>query len=498
MEKIIKRTLNKLSINEIFTICIFVIMILTILINKLGMFETNGIVYFLKVFTISVCVISCIISYFIEKNITFYVVLIATYTLFLCGSILGDLVGLINFGQTGFFTGYIFDMKLQMQALIYIITGMIGLNLGYIIYSRFRIKNEKINNCVDKVINKTNKDFAIIGIIFIVMGIIPSVMNIFTRIKISNEFGYVALFNSELVESYKVPFSILIPFFLLGVYIVLATCTKKNVIKITIAIQVIMIILSVLTGERAVAFSQLLIIIIYIGIKLPTKIKLKYIVVMAIALVLTGQIISAKRVNIESDLNLFEKSVKFISDQGTSNQVIMYTIERENEFDVKTRSLYTISPMINMIKYNAISSKIFKPDKVYGRTEEYANTMYSLPHKISYIVNPGMYAIGNGLGGSYIAELFLLGGFFAVLFGSSILAIVVCILYSLCKSSKLILFVALNCVMYVFLAPRGSYLEFLPPMIESAVVYLCIYASYRGFDYCKIRYFKSVIGDLYE
>ncbi|WP_346931039.1 O-antigen polysaccharide polymerase Wzy [Clostridium sp.] len=472
--KKINNAIKKISVAEMYFICSTIVFIILLILAEFNITSVN----MWKITTVIICVLNCVLSYISEKNMTFIVVFNATYMLFLSGLVMADLIGNINFAQTNFFTGYMFNSNIQVEALKYIIVGSLGLNFGYVIYSMCKNGGKRKSKLKENFIEKFNIDFTFIGIVLMAIGILPNVFNIYRRISISKEHGYTALFNTELVNSYSIPLSGLIPIFTIGVYMILSTSKNKKTIITTIAIQILIIVLSLLTGERAVAFSQILTIIVYIALKFSVKIRVRDIIVIGLILGILGQIISYSRIGEIENNNIFNKLVDFIGSQGVAIHVVMYTIEHENDFEKATKPLYLVSPITNMVKHNSISTKIFNTPIVYGRTEKYANSMYSLPHKISYIVNKDLYALGNGLGGSYIAELFLVGGALAIFIGSSILSILICWLYDICRKSNLILYSTLNSISFIFLSPRGSYLEFVPIFIKSLIVYIFIWGIY--------------------
>jgi oligosaccharide repeat unit polymerase len=115
-----------------------------------------------------------------------------------------------------------------------------------------------------------------------------------------------------------------------------------------------------------------------------------------------------------SNTNMLETFEKFLDAQGTSVDLIGYGKLYEEEFP--TGKFYMLGGVIDFFQQNAFT-KLFI-DIPFYETNTIGRALYgnSFAQTISYIVMPGGYLAGRGMGSSYIAEAFHDLGYFGVIF----------------------------------------------------------------------------------
>ena len=111
--------------------------------------------------------------------------------------------------------------------------------------------------------------------------------------------------------------------------------------------------------------------------------------------------------------------------------------------------------MIDYVKFNPISEKLFAVTEPVAYTEEYAMTMHSYAHTISYFIFPDQYLLGHGKGSSYIAEVYLDFGYLGIIICNFIYGIFLAGIYKLRQAKPLIIAIAFIALRILFYVPRG-------------------------------------------
>ena len=142
----------------------------------------------------------------------------------------------------------------------------------------------------------------------------------------------------------------------------------------------------------------------------------------------------------------------FFRATGTSVDILGYGKQYKDKFP---QSGYSFGELINNVMYNPISEKILGVEKPKQHTVEYAMTMHSYSHAISYFINAESYLSGHGKGSSYIAEVYNDFGYMGIIVCNLIYGMLLAVINILPKSRPILisaLFISLRILLYT---PRG-------------------------------------------
>ncbi|HEI8950850.1 TPA: O-antigen polysaccharide polymerase Wzy [Morganella morganii] len=136
--------------------------------------------------------------------------------------------------------------------------------------------------------------------------------------------------------------------------------------------------------------------------------------------------------------------VSFITSQGVSGVVLPYYIDYEN--------------MMNSKDYPFLLAPIF--DRAYRnkQNDELLTHSNYFNHKLTHAVDSTAYYNGEGLGTSYIAEIFQYS-YISLIFGSILLGLLI-YLFEICKNNQVIKYLSFYIVNTLFFLPRGELFEY--------------------------------------
>lgn len=139
--------------------------------------------------------------------------------------------------------------------------------------------------------------------------------------------------------------------------------------------------------------------------------KIAIVVFAPIAIAMLGYWNYARTGSVDG-FNLLNSFYVFFDDQGGSLDLISYAKEYQGQFP---QSYYTFGPLIRFCKGNFIGQLFADYVIPAQNTVEMATTGYNFGQTITWLVMPHNYVTGIGLGGCYIAELWLDFGFAGVI-----------------------------------------------------------------------------------
>ena len=150
------------------------------------------------------------------------------------------------------------------------------------------------------------------------------------------------------------------------------------------------------------------------------------------------------------DVNFLDFLSLFIHSQGVSILILGYIIEFENMFvDIYSGFRYLISSFVSMF--------LTLTGQQVPRTESDPNTIYDISSKLEIFLNEKAYYNGGGVGSSYIAELFALGGdVFLLSAGAFLLGFFIVYLSKKLIYQKYGLFITMIILPMLFWLPRSS------------------------------------------
>ena len=128
----------------------------------------------------------------------------------------------------------------------------------------------------------------------------------------------------------------------------------------------------------------------------------------------------------------------------------------------------------NMFKYNKLTGKVLSPINTIERAKD-----GNLAPGISYVVNPYAYSRGLGLGGCYLASVWLGYGVIGIFIINILVALLLNYLDEKSGNEPFYMFLLLLGGAELIFIPRGILLNFIPAIVRPLEVYFLIYIIYR-------------------
>ncbi len=420
---------------------IIISMIFTILVMmQVCMVGEQDIDYLVNEF-VAVDIYCIVVGMIIFKDILHpYFVFLYLFNMFLGSRIIIDFLGGDSFAYTTFLSLYKFPESVQKNMLMMCIVSLIAFNLGvmlvnYIIKDKYRTleRNEKVIN------------YMIAGML-VCFG--PAVAYYYNRMQAALEEGY-GVGSILVAQAYSSPLQYFANFLLLFYYIFLSAGPNKKQFYIVTFFQIIVLIISIMGGERGTFALNISLILVYHSIYIK-KINWKIIATIAISLILIFEFINDTRsTNDYSNINLSANDMirEFFVHQGVSVTVLGYADQFKDEYGGCSDVLY---PIVNFVGDHFIA----------GYNENYKSDI-DFAHKISKISNQSSYYAGHGAGTSYVAELYSAWGYIGVFCGSMFIGMLMLIIMKKYAYTMYGTFVFLILLKVMFWMPRGSYLSWL-------------------------------------
>lgn len=384
------------------------------------------------------------------------------------------------------FEGFSNEVKYSALTCIYI--SHISIYSGFYVFKKINSKVHKFNY------ENYTYVFKILFFIFIVSSISLFCLN-FEKILFVNENGYLDLytkFNSNLP---KILMSIS-GFFYIS-FFSLINFPMRIKTKITISFVFLLnSFVMLFTGQRSHFGINLLILFVIFTIQYRkefknylTKKNIVIIISLATLVLILFQAVSVVRNNEDITFNNINP-LKLIYNQGSSSNVIAYTILCEDQLD---NELYSLATVKETIENNRIIKNIFHTKSYQGNTYEIVKEKSYLSYDLSYLILGQDYFNGQGLGTSYIAEIYKDFSYIG-LFIFGILIAFMCLVYNrfLCHNFFTIC-ILLNSLRYFLFLPRWDSLYFAVVSFQSMSFIVILALVYFSDD--RINFlFKRITG----
>ena len=382
---------------------------------------------------------------------------------------------------SGDYVEYIFDKHYYRQftpesiefAHIAICLSMIFLAIGYFVTSaRKNRKFRKLINDVSKR-NISNEEFlarirkASLVIFYIAIGImiidrISAVVYVLANGYFSYYLGYKSILPNFIVQ--------LGDFAPMGLCFFLATFPSKEQCKWPIRIYILYAIIGFLVGQRGILVYNMVFIIGYYLYRNThynddnttwISKKLLLIIILSIPFALVGLMAYGYiREGNEVVYNSFgDTIVSFFVNIGSSSMCIKYGYMYKPQ--IPGFKLYSFGNLLNYLKYSPLFSWFNGINQVPMHTAEYALQANNLDAFLSYISMPSRYLSGQGMGSSFIAELYVDFGMIGIALGSFFYGYLFKKISAMDKEK----WILTSCQLYILLTlmktPRGSFGVFL-------------------------------------
>ena len=193
-------------------------------------------------------------------------------------------------------------------------------------------------------------------------------------------------------------------------YLMLAP--EKKELKPILYINTLVMTISVLGGSRGPFLYYLVMVFLYMysrdcietqihttqetSLFISKKMKITLMAISVPAIIFFNLYAAIRQHNQVESQGVVSDFIGFFMQQGGSHSVIGYTVDNINSFPSKNIS-YSFGSLVNRIQYGWTSS-------FDAKTEELATKGNNLGATITWIVAPGYYYAGGGMGTQYIAE----------------------------------------------------------------------------------------------
>ncbi len=322
--------------------------------------------------------------------------------------------------------GGIWSTFVQNETLFAILFFMLGLHWALMYYT-YRHDNNQITqtNLLTNIEPSTTAMYnRKIGLLLFFIFLLPTYYYYYVIIKEAVAMGgymnYAFSVGDRVgTENMNILIRVSDDIFQFGFFLFLSSLPPKKKVYIPMILYFIpFLLLSTFTGSRVHVISQGMTLLIYYAMAYRVQTK-KIILVLGAFFLLAmgiGILRSVENYNVQQAISNTEESEnnvlqKFVLQQAMSAQTITMTINLHEEQNLDYSPRFLLEPLITTGGYKQEKS----PDEYY-----------TLADRIAYYYNKS-FSLGGGLGSSVVAELYALGGMFAVMIGSVLFGL--CVLY---------------------------------------------------------------------
>ena len=401
---------------------------------------------------------------YLEKSYnTPYLYFLGTYFLFLLSRIFLDIINIYDFSITTGFSNYSYDLYTQKKILMNVFLSLWSIHLGYL------IKNRKTKSF--KVVGIKNNNLIKIGLIIFIMTLPLFYYDIIQNLQLVLSSGYLALF-----QDYGNQQSIIIilakPLNQIGLYLFILGNPSKPKLKGILFLYLTVLFTQIIIGQRGEVLSQILMLIYIISLLYDIKIRLFKIILFMFLLISLAIFIDGLRTyrGVGIDKEIFKY---FLIGQGVSIQVLGYSIENEQLLnDYKIINLFAeLRSLLTSVIHRLIGTKSEITRNAYNSMVEFGH----LGLKISYLINSTKFFNGQGLGTSFIAEIYLIAREYGQVIIGLILGYMIKTLENMTYSSKRGILIYMVFAPSLYFLCRDSLLAFLSNGLIAIFIILILY-----------------------
>tara|TARA_R110002050_G_scaffold98117_1_gene203851 strand:- start:4358 stop:5770 length:1413 start_codon:yes stop_codon:yes gene_type:complete len=394
------------------------------------------------------------------KWTSLYLIFLFTLGLFIFSRIFLDIFGIYQFEWANKWRNFLFPLKTQITLLSYLIISLVVIHLGALL-SLFTPRRNKVEL-------KPYAKLEEVSLYLFFLSFPGILYKYILQFKFIINNGYTAVYDGSLnLLSY--------PYWTFGsgtlmevsFCLFLASKPSKKKFMLISVLFFILKIIDVLKGGRSKLFLPVLFIAwFYYQFYSSSDLKLKKLFVYSTVGILLSQAILIFR---DSNNLAFENSGFFLSlffaQQGISILVLGYMINYKTTF-VNTGWPYIIYPLT-----------IFSASE--GQSYEYINETISLGHRLSYFLSPEGYLQGEGIGSSFLGELYDLG-FIGFVLGSFFVGMFIIYFEHIIKYNRIWLLLSLYIMQTIVYMPRASIFPISKDIILLVVFYLVIHSVLKN------------------
>ncbi len=384
----------------------------------------------------------------------------------------------INFIDTGT-PLYNFDNSILLHSYLALYISQLFLYISYNFFER-RTLTKKIANPEGE--RKSNIISYIRFASLIIMGItfIPYLLEIYDKIHYVSNNSYADIY---LRSSSSLPYPIqkAAQCFAPSFFVYLGTMPSKRKAMLPISMYIFAGALSVLVGARADFARSIMVVFFYFLARdrwankrgerwFGKKEKLALIALVPILLLFLYNVGNERWDNSEESSSGLNSINSFFVEQGVSVSVIHYAKQYE---DVIPNNMYVLGPVINLFIENPVIKDAFGTETYRNQTIEGALYGNRFGDTISYIVMPGRYQLGYGMGSSYIAEVYQSSGYLGLVLINILYGVVFLLIDRFFGRNTWVTAISLLMLYRLIYAPRAATLDFLSNTFN--ITYIAIF-----------------------
>lgn len=308
-------------------------------------------------------------------------------------------------------------------------------------------------------------------LLFLVVLLLPgTLMKLIYDYKQILSSGYLIAFSAERVQA---PLLLRLCWFILKSFaplLVVFVKRKKDLIAF-VSLMVVIDIANILAGNRSNLLAPFAFFFWYYYKFISTKlVKIYKLVIIGICVI----VFSIVSINLRDEaevmkFDLKEYSHAFFYSQGVSYLLNVYYHDFDEKL-VNPSRLAMFHPLYNYYLMGKVK---------VGHSEEYVEKTISLDHKITYAVSPNAYLNGQGLGTSYIIELYALGGMLALIIGSFFLGRIIVWFERFFLIREDYRFVSWFWIYHLVTLPRSGLIPDLTPLLLCFIIMMVLRALSR-------------------
>lgn len=423
----------------------------------------------IELLAIYIICLSCIISmdsFYGEITLLMY-----TMGLFLCSYPFMDILGVVDVRENQFFSHYSFTNQEIVTSINIIALTLIAVLFTYSI-SKKTVEINYQSDYNSPVPAYLLVIFAVAGILAIIYRVLAGVLFRIGGSYLSNYVNEVS-FNGPVWVGYLSMSSRVIKALIM--VIMVSKPPRKQCIRILIFYFLVSA-TQLSSGQRGPFIVETLFLIWYYC-KYYYKIKIRYMIIPASALMIVSNAVSSIRNNQSVEISpSFLKD--FVLSQGVSFDVVANSVRYYSE--LQSANTIGVPYFLGMVhKYLVyIFSKLFFVDSIFGhgQTQEALNGSSYLGWKLTDIISPYQYSIGRGTGSSFVAENYLFFRYFGVIFLTA--AMILLVLYFRRKASQrntmywnAVYYIVVQALIY---APRNNFWIFISEVVTTFVILLTL------------------------
>jgi oligosaccharide repeat unit polymerase len=229
--------------------------------------------------------------------------------------------------------------------------------------------------------------------------------------------------------------------------------SRKKFLFLTTAVYFVTASLILLMGARLAVFGLILALWYVARMKSTRRSRIFVLAVSVFALTIAADIVEQNREDPDSSLNYEFLPLKFLAVEGVSLNVTEVAVQYKEIF----------RPHVGGYLLFDLESAV-----VVGDQGNYSPGK-SLDYDISVLLNPELFASGHGVGSSYVAEAYLIGGIGAVVAISLLIGFGLNLAYRFSKNAPSLFVVALV-LPAVLVMPRSGLLNWVSAAVRSAIL----------------------------